>query len=529
MQQHRISFDHIPALSGKDVLYQLHPEKLSDFYAFAPTLEGFGEAIEKRKQFPVDRQLLAETFRKHYARLGATTAQQSAIDSLENEQTFTLITAHQPAILGGPAYYFYKIFSTIHLSRLLNKTYPSCRFVPVFINGSEDHDFDEVRSSAFFGKKLSWDTEQTGPVGRFTTSGLQDVIAQAESFLGSNVQAQQIVAWWQEAMQYAGNYNDFVFCWLNRFFGNEGLLILSMDDPALKRAFIPIMEKEIVEMASERWVKKTQEALASLQWKPQAFVRDVNLFYMEEQSRERISYVDGKYHFVSQKKTCSQYELLQMLHNTPEKFSPNVILRPLYQEFTLPNLAYIGGGGELAYWLERKSQFSHFSVFFPMLIRRNSVLLIPASLRKTLDKLELTTKDLFQPLETLINQFLERKSHGELHLDSERELLGILIEKMSGKARDIDPTLEALVLSEGTKMMKGIDTIEARLKKSVKQKEETSLTQIQNVKQKLFPAEGLQERHDNYIQFWINQTPEWQEQFIDLLNPLEKEFLVIDL
>ncbi len=529
MQIHRIPFNRVPALSHKDVFYQLEYSQLNNFYAFTPDLPGLEKAIGARKSFPVDRALLVDAFRKQYQLAGATPSQQAAIDSLADENTFTVVTAHQPSVLGGPAYYFYKIFSAINLVRQLQKNFPDCQFVPVFINGSEDHDFDEVRSVQLFGKQVDWQTIQSGPVGRFRTDGLSDVIRETADILGTSVNAKALVDLWTEALQAADTYNDFVFHWLNRLLGNYGVLVLSMDDAALKNAFLPVMKKEISERKSEMLVKETQQSLAAFHFKPQAFAREINLFYMEGNRRERITFHEGVYSILNTEMTFTQNEMESMLETHPERFSPNVILRPLFQETILPNIAYIGGGGELAYWLERKKQFAYFEVFFPTLIRRNSVLMIPPGQQKTLTKLQIAIDDVFQEEDKLVSAYLDQISLGEVHLDAEKELSTILFEKMALKAKAIDPTLEAFTLSEGHKVLKAIETLEARLKRSLKQKEETSLTQLKALKQKLFPGDGLQERKDSSMQFWVNSDAQWQEEIISLLNPLEKEFLVISL
>ncbi|MCE2788975.1 MAG: bacillithiol biosynthesis cysteine-adding enzyme BshC [Saprospiraceae bacterium] len=529
MEVQKVPFDQIPALSHKDVFYQLHFDQLASFTSFEPSMEGMAKAIEERKKFQVDRKLLVSVLQSQYEPIGTTFPQQQAINALAEENTFTVVTAHQPVLLGGPAYYFYKIFSAIHLARSLQQTFPTAKFVPVFINGSEDHDFEEVRNVWLFGKKVSWESHQSGPVGRFSTGGLAEAIDQAADILGTSAFATQMAEAWRTALNTSTTYNEFVFSWLNKILGEEGLLILSMDDKRLKQAFVPVMEREIVEMPSEQWVKETQDRLAAFHFKPQAYVRDVNLFYMQENSRERISFQDGKYTIQHQKKEYSRSELVELLYAEPENFSPNVVLRPLYQEAILPNLAYIGGGGELAYWLERKTQFAHFDIFFPVLIRRNSALLVASSIRKSMEKLGISTEEIFQPMDRILTSFLERVSQGEFHLDGEKELLEILLEKIGLKAKAIDPTLEAFALGEGQKMLKGLEHIEARLKKALKQKEETNVAQLQNLKLKLFPEEKLQERHDSLFQFWVNQGEDWQKRLIEMMDPLDKEFLVIDL
>ena len=165
----KVSFDKIQSLAYKDVFYQHNSHQLKEFIQFEPTAEGLKDAIKSRLQYPIDRSLLINTLTSQYANLVTSESQYQNIYKLKDENTFTMITAHQPALFGGPAYYFYKIFSVINLSNQLNEQHPNCHFVPVFINGAEDHDFDEIKSVNLFGKTITWDADQSGPVGRFST------------------------------------------------------------------------------------------------------------------------------------------------------------------------------------------------------------------------------------------------------------------------------------------------------------------------------------------------------------------------
>ena len=525
----KVSFDKIQALAYKDVFYQHNSHQLREFIQFAPTLDGLSEAIEARGHHPIDRTLLVNTMASQYANLDTSEIQYQNIYKLKDENTFTVITAHQPALVGGPAYYFYKIFSTINLANQLNQQHPNCNFVPVFINGAEDHDFDEIKSVNLFGKTITWDTDQSGPVGRFSTLQLSETLLQIKEILGDSPQANQIFSIFDKAAKNATSYNDFVLSWVNDFFSEYGVLVFNMDHADLKKAFIPIMEKEIIHKISESHVQKTQEQLQQFGFKPQAFARDINLFYINGASRERIIYENSIYKVNNQDITFTEQEIIDHLHQFPERFSPNVILRPLYQEYILPNIAYIGGGGELAYWLERKSQFAYFGVFYPVLIRRNSVMIIPKSIQKLMEKLHLTEEDILLDDDKLITLYLEKNTGYNFHLNSEIEQTSKIFDAISETAKSIDPTLEMTVKGEGHKVAKILEGIESRLKRVLKQKEETNIQQIRTLKNKLFPNHGLQERTDSYLQFLVTDGPELTKTLISNLNPLEKDFLIFYL
>ena len=526
----KIPFNSISQLAYKDIYYQEHSEKLETFISFPPTLDGLKAAADSRKQFPVDRALLVSVLEAQYRDIEKSKKQSDNIQSLIDENTFTIVTAHQPSLLGGPAYYFYKIFSTINLAQTLSEHYPQYKFVPIFINGAEDHDFEEIKTVHLFGKSISWANAEAGPVGRFSTQNLNAAIDEITAILGKSSKAVQIAQIFRNALIMSKTYNDFVRIWVNGFFKDYGLVILNMDDKRLKTAFAPIMEREITERISLPLVTATQSALEKEHsFSSQAFVRDINLFYMTDQSRERIYHEDGLYKINNSTLTFTESEICTHLHEYPERFSPNVVLRPLYEEFTLPNITYIGGGGELAYWLERKSQFEAFNVFFPVLVRRNSVLMIPKHLKKLMDKLNLSEEDIWKEENLLINEYIEKNTEEEFYLKSESKQIMQAFYDIAEKAKLIDPTLEPAVLGEAHKTLKTVEHLESRLKRSVKQKREVQINQIKNIKSRLFPENNLQERVESYIQYWIADETDLNSVMLENLNPLDKEFLIVYL
>lgn len=521
-----IPFEKVNQIAYKDITYINHPETLKAFYAFSPDLDGLKAASKDRNKFQVNRTLLVDVLNRHYAHQEITTKQRYNIDALIDENTFTIVTAHQPCLLTGPAYYFYKIFSTIHLCTLLKESMPSKHFVPVFISGSEDHDFEETNHLGIFGSRLEWSTTQRGPVGRFTVDGLDTVIESFLQLLGTRPEATAIRTLLTDSLKNAKSYNDFVFALLNQLFGKYGLIVLNMDDRDLKAGFIPVMQRELLERPSEKLVWQTQEALLEHNFKPQAYPRDINLFYMQDQSRERIYFDHDTFCINNTDIRFKEDEIIRLLHEYPERFSPNVVLRPLYQEFTLPNIAYIGGGGENAYWLERKKQFEHFNVFFPVILRRNSALIITQGQLKQMQKLGLNYTDLFKEEHEIITSFLEKASDSEFHLSDEVLSIKKVFESIAEKSKHIDPTLEHYVLGEGIKLLKSVENIEGRLKRSLKQKEEVSINQIRNLKSKLFPGNNLQERTESFFQFIATEGFGYMDTIMDEFNPLERKFLI---
>ncbi|MEM1220704.1 MAG: bacillithiol biosynthesis BshC, partial [Bacteroidota bacterium] len=223
----------------------------------------------------------------------------------------------------------------------------------------------------------------------------------------------------------------------------------------------------------------------------------------------------------------SETEMEKELEQHPECFSPNVVMRPLYQESILPNLAYIGGGGEIAYWLERQAQFDLFGLNFPMLIRRNSVLWIDKGSTKKLNKLGLNIEDLFVETETLVKQYVKNQSEHELNFKTETQQLHSLFSQIIDKVKAVDPTLVKTVKAEEANQMKSFKQLEGRILKAEKQRFEISLNQIRGLKEKLFPNQGLQERHDNFMPFYLKHGGDYLQTLIEVLDPLKKSLIIL--
>jgi bacillithiol biosynthesis cysteine-adding enzyme BshC len=528
MHTDSFSYNELNQLSFKDKTYQLEYTRLKDFIAYSPNINGLLKAIDERKRFQVDRKLLVKEIKRQYSDSVLSKALADNIESLNNEDTFTIITAHQPSLFTGPLYYIYKIFSAINLAEEMSQK-SGKTIVPVFINGSEDHDFEEINHTYLYGKKVEWSNNQGGPVGRLSLNAIAETIAEIEQILGDKPKSKAFVASLKKSLSASKNYNEFVFHTLHDLFNEYGLIVVNMDNTAFKTCFSAIMEKELINPVAKDLVNKTQASLSEISFSDQAFARDINLFYINEHGRNRIEKIDNDYHIVDTDIIFSKSALLQELKNNPISFSPNVILRPLYQEMIFPNIAYVGGGGEIAYWVERKSLFDYYNVFFPTLIRRNSAMIIPAHIQKNMDKLNVRLEELLDNEDTVIKNYVYKNAGIELDFSSEKSEIENLFQTIAEKAESIDPTLKASILGEATSQIKKIDQIEARIRKAVKQKEETQIKQLIKIYQYLFPNQGLQERQANMLEFFTNEDFDFFKILKEELHPLQKEFKAIYL
>ena len=526
-----ISIDKIAAaqvrqFSEKDKAYMLQEERLKPFWKYPMDINAFDAIIENRKQHKVDRNLLLDVLSQQYNQLGYTF--DNPIDLLD-ENTFTITTAHQPSLMTGPLYFIYKAVSAIKLTRSLKEKYPSYNFAPVFVIGGEDHDFEEINHFKLFGKTLTWDNQnQVGACGRMKLNGIEDVLSQLDEILGDSDQARKLYSILVHAFSDSTlSYGQATQRLTLELFKDTELLVLSMDNKAFKKAFSTIIRREILENFSKPLVEKTIDALAGVGLKMQAYPRSINLFYLSEEGRNRIERKEDKYIVVNTDLIFTEAELLQELEENPESFSPNVVLRPLYQEYILPNLAYVGGGGEIAYWLERKSQFEAAGIPFPMLVRRDSVLYIDANTKNKWSKLGLQVEDWFKDTETLKKEFVQANSKNEISLESELETFNSIIESIAEKTELIDKSLVGRIEAEGSKMRKSLEGMEKRIQKTEKQKFSQSISQIEKLKERLFPNDGLQERTDNFMGLYLKHGDDLIPMLLDAQNPMDVGLKII--
>ena len=525
-----IAFDKVPQLAKTDLAYATGVEHLVPFYKYDLRQDVFHQIIKDKSTASIPRDTLTDVLLKQYENIPDSEATRELINLLRDDNTFTIVTAHQPCLFFGPLYFVYKAITAINLAEATQGIVgPGVKIIPVFVLGSEDHDINEVNHINLFNKKVTWMPEAGGPVGRISTAdGIAEALLQLDQILGSTDTARNIYKIIERAYTGQKTFAAATQALLHALMGQYGLVVLNMDSPELKRHFIPIMEKELTEQMAVKLVSETADRLNELGYKTQATPREINLFYLTGTGRERIVKEGNSFQVLNTDLRFTQAEMVAHLHQFPERFSPNVVLRPLYQESILPNLAYVGGGGELAYWLERRSLFDHFGVNYPMLVRRNSVLWIDRDSSKKLERLGFTAEQFFKDTDSLVRKYVEDNASGTIDLTAEYARMDRIITNLSEKAAAIDPTLEKAALADGVKLRAVLDQWQARMMKAEKQKHDVVLTQLRTLKEKLFPAGGLQERHDSFLPVYLR----YGERFFDILKermlPLEHGFIVIE-
>jgi bacillithiol biosynthesis cysteine-adding enzyme BshC len=522
-------FDKIPAFSKLDKAYASQRVGLKSFYQFEPDPDGIRLATQMRRQYPVNRTLLHETLTTQYQNLSISPLLQSNLDAILEENTFTLITAHQPCLFLGPLFTVYKILSTIKLSQMLNAEQSDYKYIPTFILGAEDHDVEEVNHIHLFNKKIVWETNQTGSCGRFNLDGLEEVIGNLKETLGGSANAESILNRVQNAYSGYRTYGQATRIFIHDLFNEYGLVILDMDDSRLKNEFKSVIQDEIMNETALQNIITTQEEISNLGYKPATFVRPINFFYLGNGYRERIEREAENFRLQQSGQLFTPEEMSVEIDTAPENFSPNVNVRPVYQEFTLPNVAYIGGGGELAYWLERKNHFAALNVFYPVLIRRDSVMLIESGVAAKMEKVALSTDIYFSDIDEIISYYLENILKDHVEIDQERAAIESLLDLIVTKGSKADVTLKAAFEAEKVRVLKTLEGLEGRIKRAEKQNNEVKINQLRQVKDKMFPDQQLQERHENFMSYYLKYGSGFFDIILDHLDPLRSELKIIRL
>ena len=269
---------------------------LRPFYRYDVDFQAFRKIISDKSRENQPREIVADVLKSQYEKLGFEFSDHS---KLTTQNCFTIVTAHQPSLFLSPLFFVLKAFTAINLVEKLAAEFPENQFLPVFVLGSEDHDLDELNHATVFGKKLVWQTDQTGSVGAMKTDTIRPVLEELKTILGNSENAISIYETIEKAYSSGWTFAEATQFLLLEILGKHGLVVLNMDDARLKRLFIPIMKDELTRQTAFRLVNETTERLNAAGFKTQAAPREINLFYRTEGRRDRIVFSNGDYQILN--------------------------------------------------------------------------------------------------------------------------------------------------------------------------------------------------------------------------------------
>jgi bacillithiol synthase len=500
-------------------------EKLKPFYEHAPEVKSFEHIISNRKKISIDRANLVSVIQEQYQNIQSSTLTKQNIASLLAENTFTITTGHQLGLFTAELYFIYKIITCINLAKQVSIANPGSKIIPVFWMATEDHDFEEINHANIAGTTFEWKQQSGGAVGAIETNGIDKIINSLDHYFGSQPGKEKIIQLFKLAYSEKKSLADATRILVNELFKEDGLIIIDANHPKLKKEFSEIISRDVFEQNSFVKVSETNTLLEK-QYPIQVNPREINFFYLSPQSRSRIIKTETGFETADQKCKFSAEELQAEINHHPENFSPNVLMRPLYQECILPNLAYVGGPGEIAYWMQLKSTFAHYNIPFPLIAWRNSFALIEKKQLKSMLTLLNQPEDIFKPLEAIVNEFVQNNSQNELSLATEQQSISLQLSAIHEKLAKIDTTLLATVSATDKKIAKLFTALEKKMLKAEKKKQQVGVNQIVKLKSSFFPNGILQERIENFSAWYLKNNT-----LLTIIKnnsePLSKTFQVI--
>lgn len=508
-------------------------DQLRPFFNRAPDLDQVKAQIQEKSQSfpPSSRAKLVQALIGQYQDFSLNESFDQriklAIQALSGEKTFTVTTGHQLNLFTGPLYFLYKIFGAINLAEQYTAQNPGYRFLPVFWMASEDHDFEEIAHFRTGAHKINWPKQGAGPVGRLMCTDLDEVLNTLDKLWGGTVIGRSMLNLFKSVYTPELTLAQATRKLVHELFKDYDLLIIDGDDAVLKSEFTSIMRHELTENGCSQAIEKTTQALTLKGYHKQVHPREINLFYCDSGLRERIIATESGFAIDQTEMRFTQGELLDLLERRPELFSPNALLRPLYQERVLPNLAYIGGGAEVAYWAQLKDCFATNALTYPMVYLRNSISLIPAKVVSKLRRINLEISDLFLPMDELSRRYVARNSGLEIDFSAQITHLKKQFEQLYLMAEQTDASFMGAVGAQEKKQIKGLERLQQRLMRAEKRKHAQDIQRLAKMREWLFPEGTLQERKENMSWGLTQIGPEFLALLKNHIDPSDHRFTLL--
>lgn len=519
--------EDIDELKSLDKHYWNKPSDFKNLIQGEPDLAYLQSQIEIKTKSYRNRTLLINILRRQYASFDSVWVD-SLLMPLASDRCFAITCAHQATLLGGPLYWWYKIAHTVALAREATRLFPDYQFVPLYYCGSEDHDFEEISSVNLFGKRIAWKSNQEGPVGRMSVEGLQSVISEIKSLFMNDPDGILRVDEIEKILINSTDYISFYRNLVHYFFKGTPLIFFNPDDEQAKSAFAEYAVREIQDQMIFHQSQKSVSVLSSMGYQPQAHIRVLNQFYIREHYRKGI-YSDGhRFHTKDLKYQWSPEEIKEEIFAHPARFSPNVVMRPLYQELLLPTVIFVGGGAEMAYWLQLKSVFDAQGMPYPILWRRFSAIIFTSGMLDKLTKLGIQWDKSCLKIHLLQQYYLEGHSSILQRVQTTQDQLKELLKEHHDQAGNFSQSFQQSLSADLTRLEQQIDKISQRILKEEKLQHESDLNKIMKIKESLFPEGGLQERSESGLQYFLQYGHEFAENLINFANH-ETRFAAIQI
>ena len=490
------------------------------------------KTIDKKEVFPDEnRKVLVDQLKKQYSEVKLSKETFININSLIDSNTFTITTGHQLNLFTGPIMVIYKIAQVISMARFLNSKIKNFNYVPIFWLASEDHDFDEISYVNISNEQIKWDIDSyNNRVGKII---LNDFNRITDDYKSKIIDAEFKIQLEELINQSYINEDSLSFStlkFINSLFGKHGLIIIDPDKKAFKELFIENFKNEIIDsrckIDTENQIEKNKKDIES--YKPQVNPSEINFFKITSKGRKRIRRKNNAI-LVDDEKEYSTQEFINQIESNPERFSPNVLMRPLFQEKILPNICYVGGPNELKYWMQLKLFFDNSNLQYPILKLRSSAFIIDQKTSLKIKKTDVELEYFFKSINDLVNYKLKKLSTVNVSFDSIKETLSDQFNKLRDVSNKTNKSFEGALNAQEKKQMKGIDDLEKKLIKAEKKNHQEQISNIKIIFESLHPSNVDQERHLNFANFYSVKGQALIDHLVDKVLIPDDKILVINL
>jgi bacillithiol biosynthesis cysteine-adding enzyme BshC len=539
-----INFSDIPDHNNLFLDYLYEFENVKEFFNYNfrdqdHYQENFKRITESDR---INPSLLKKNLLSQYSGLTTSNKTKKNIELLAKNNTLAVVTGQQLGLLGGPMYTFYKIITTLKLSKRLNDKFDNYNFVPVFWMEGDDHDFNEVRSINVIGtentiKNIGY-KEHIDPDDAKKSVGalvLDDALDEFFNNLDDSLRDTEFKAPLLSSLKncysigktFTVSFRELI----HSLFDEYGLVILDPFDKKVKELLKPIFKKEIVDFREH--TEKLVNISARLEevYHAQVKVKPVNLFYSTDDGRYSIEPVENEFRLKRKRISFTQEELLEKVDKEPERFSPNVLLRPICQDFLLPTTFYVGGPSEISYFAQVTQLYEFYKLHTPIIYPRSSATLLESNISKTLEKYNISFNDIFMGVDELKKKVVDSLTENnvdEVFSETEKDV-ELAIDRLQERLYDVDKTIADNSNKYRSKIFNSLNELKNKAEQAQNQKFEVTLRQMERASTMLFPANNLQERVLNYTYFANKYGDRFLKRLYDDLNTDKFEHQVIEL
>lgn len=512
-----VNFRDIPNHQNLFLDYLYDFQKVRKFYTknFRDNTSFVDTFTELKKRNPEQRNCITNILLEQYSGRTISGATKNNIELLRSETTFAIVTGQQLGILGGPLYTFYKIITAIKLAKDLSEKYSGYNFVPVFWLEGDDHDFEEVSYINLIDNnnelvKLSYNDGITEEMNRGSVGSIQfnnnieKFFNELNLIIRDNDYKQPLVETYSSFYKPGKTFKQAFQELILHFFDEYGLITFDPSDVEVKKLLRPVFANEIENFRTHtNDVVRVSAELEETTYHAQVKVRPINLFFSDNDGRYLLEPVDEEFRLKGKRKRFTKENLLSINEQEPQRFSANVLLRPICQDFLFPTLCYIGGPGEISYFAQVIPLYKYFNITQPIVYPRSSITIVENNVIKILNKYGFSYSDCFVDKDEMLNRILKSSSDMDLEAEFQKALQEInnTIDNLREKLFALDKTLNDVALNSRERIMSYIDQLKAKAVDAQKKKHETTVRQLMKAHTLIYPAENLQERELNYIYF----------------------------